>query len=116
MQSPEQTPQQRRPYGFQPGRSGNPAGRLSNAQKQALLAAKAAELAEEFGGINNLTTVERTMVEQAATLLCRRPRRADDLVRCANAVQRLLAGIKRRHKPAGRGSLSSMLKADLQHG
>jgi hypothetical protein len=104
MQSPEQAPQQR-PHGFRRGQSGNPAGRLSNAAKQARVEAKARELATEFGGYDALSPVDRVLITQAAALVMRRPRSAEDIVRVANTVQRLLGGLgkrKRKREPAER--------------
>jgi hypothetical protein len=104
MQSPEQTPQQRR-HGFQPGKSGNPRGRLSNAAKQERVEATARELAAEFGGYDALSPVDRVLITHAAMLVLRTPRSAEDVVRVANAVQRILGGLgkrKRKHEPEER--------------
>ena len=112
MQSPEQSPQQR-PYGFQPGKSGNPAGRLSNKAKQERIEAQARELAVEFGGFDALSPVDRVLITHAAMLVLRKPRSAEDVVRVCNAVQRLLGGLsKRKRKPEPGGGLMALLKAN----
>lgn len=94
---PEQSARQRRPYGFQPGVSGNPRGRMSAAERRALIEAKAAELASEFGGMSRLSAGSRALIEQAATLLLKRPRNGEDHVRLSNSVARLLGAVARRH-------------------
>ncbi len=81
---------------FKSGRSGNPAGRPSRAERQARVDAKARELAEPFGGWEKLLILDHVRLEQAATLIVRRPHSAEDAVRCANAVDRLLGGVERR--------------------
>jgi hypothetical protein len=85
-----------------PGRSANPSGRPSRAERQARIDAKARELAAEFGGIDRLSVVDRTLIEQAAALLVRKPHSAEDAVRCANAVGRLLGAVQRRRGARGR--------------
>jgi uncharacterized protein DUF5681 len=95
QQSPNQLPDQT-PWRFKPGQSGNPAGRPSRAEREARVAAKARELATEFGGIDRLSVVDRVLIEQAAALLVRKPHSAEDAVRCANAVGRLLSAVERR--------------------
>jgi hypothetical protein len=96
QQSPDQLPDQTPWWRFKLGQSGNPAGRPSRAKRQARIEAKARELAAEFGGWDGLSTVDRVYVEQAAALLIRRPHSAEDAVRCANAVGRLLSAVERR--------------------
>jgi hypothetical protein len=95
QQTPNQLPQQF-PWRFTSGQSGNPAGRPSRAERQARIDARARELAEEFGGIDRLSVVDRVLIEQAAALLVRKPHSAEDAVRCANAVGRLLSAVERR--------------------
>jgi hypothetical protein len=97
MQIPEQASQQRS-HGFQPGQSGNPGGRLSNAERQRRIEAQARELAVEFGGFEVLSPVDRVLLMQAAALLLRRPKSAEDIVRVANSVQRLLGGLSKRKR------------------
>jgi hypothetical protein len=100
MQFAEQEPhQERRQRGnpnWVPGVSGNPAGR-SKAARDARVAAKMAELAVEFGGVAALSSIDTTLLRQAAELLMRRPQGADDHVRIVNAVTRILGGIRLRH-------------------
>src|SRR5438132_216609 len=101
MQGPEQATQQG-PHRFRPGQSGNPSGRLSNAARQERIEQKTKELAIEFGGLETLSPVERALLDQAAVLLLRKPRSAEDVVRVANSVQRLLGALgkrKRRREP-----------------
>jgi hypothetical protein len=57
---------------------------------------KMSELAAEYGGIAALTVTERTLIEQAARLLLRRPSgSAEDAVRIANTVARLIRVVQR---------------------
>jgi hypothetical protein len=100
MQGMEQAPEQSSTR-FRPGQSGNPFGRLSNAARQERINAKARELAVELGGWAALSPVDRVMLEQASELLLRRPRSAEDRVRHANAVQRLLATVVKRRGRLG---------------
>jgi hypothetical protein len=69
--------------GSSEGRSGNPAGRETRAQRQARIDALAAELAQEFGGLAALTACDRVLIGQAAQLLLRRPKGHSDVVRVA---------------------------------
>jgi hypothetical protein len=73
---------------FKPGQSGNPLGRT--AARKLKLDAKMAELAADYGGVAGLTVIERTLIERAAGLLLRKPVAAEDAVRVANTVARLL--------------------------
>src|SRR5262249_27579585 len=114
QQTPNQLPDQT-PWRFKPGQSGNPAGRPSRAERQARIDARARELAVEFGGWERLSTVDRVYVEQAAALLVRRPHSAEDAVRCANAVGRLLGAVERRRgtsKPA-RSAVAQLMEGEL---
>jgi hypothetical protein len=92
------------PWRYKPGESGNPLG--PTAARKLRLDVKCRELAQEFGGWDALSVIERTLVEQAAALLVRRkPASAEDAVRCANAVGRLLHAVERRRgqsAPRGR--------------
>jgi hypothetical protein len=95
----------RYPNRYRPGQSGNLAGRPSRAQQRALVLAKAHELAQELGGYERLSPIERTLIERAADLLCKRPRRYDECVRRDNLVSRILRDVLLRHRPAdGRNS------------
>jgi hypothetical protein len=98
-QEAEQVDAQRRPLlpqNWRPGVSGNRLGR-SNAARAARLAAKVAELSVEVGGVERLGAIDRVLIEQAASLLLRRPKSYDDQVRVTNSVQRILRGIAKRH-------------------
>ena len=81
---------------FLPGRSANPSGRPSRAERQARIDAKARELAEAFGGWDRLTVLDRVRIEQAAVLLAGRPKGHEDRVRYANTLDRLLGAVERR--------------------
>jgi hypothetical protein len=74
--------------GFRPGISGNPGGRLSNAQKRALIESTARTLAD--GKFDSLSARDRELLILAATLKLtpRRPR--EDLVRRSNSIARIL--------------------------
>jgi hypothetical protein len=96
-QLPDQLPRQpaRRPYGFQPGKSGNPRGRPSVAERRAKIEAKVAELAQRYGGLGNLDAVDLERLHQAADLLLNRSHL--DRVRRANTIVRLLNALDRHH-------------------
>jgi hypothetical protein len=87
------------PNRYRPGESGNLAGRPSELQRRALVEAKAHELAQELGGFNSLTAIEKTLIERAAELSLGKPRRYDERVRTANIVNRILRDVLRRHRP-----------------
>jgi len=91
------------------GVSGNPAGR-SKAARDARVAAKMAELAVEFGGVSALSSIDRTLLRQAAELLMRRPQGADDHVRIVNAVNRILGGLRKRRPPVPVSNLRTHLR------
>lgn len=78
---------------------GNP-GRPSAAELRARIEAEARRLAQEFGGLDELSIIDRTFVMQAAGLLIRRPRRREDQVRRVNAVGRLLNRVRRSAREA----------------
>jgi hypothetical protein len=106
----EQAPHQARvPHRFKPGNPGRP----TVAEKRARILARATEFALPLGGLERLDAIERTLIEQAAELSLRRPRRQDELVRTANIVNRILRDVLRRHKPADasrRSELGDYLK------
>jgi hypothetical protein len=79
--------------------SGNSFGSLSRAKQRALVQARAHELSVELGGYENLTAVEKILIDQAATLTLSKPRRHDQRLRTANIVNRILRDILRRHGP-----------------
>jgi len=74
-------------------------GRPTAAERRARIEAIAKELAAEYGGLANLTAVERLLVMQAAELSLRKPRNAEDHVRIINSTQRALARLAKRQKP-----------------
>jgi hypothetical protein len=83
----------RPPYQFKPGQSGNLLGRRA---VRIRLEDKMAELAGQYGGLDVLSPLERTLVEQAAALLTRKgPVSAEDHVRISNAVVRLLSRLEK---------------------
>jgi hypothetical protein len=59
--------------------------------------AKCFELAEPIGGYDNLNSIERELIQQAADLLLRRPRDQFVRVRIANITSRILRDSLRRH-------------------
>jgi hypothetical protein len=83
---------------FRPGESANPSGRPSRAQRRALILAKAHELAEPIGGFENLNSIERELIQQAAEMLRRRPRNQVERVKISNLVSRILRDALRRHR------------------
>ena len=92
---PLQQQERQRTYGrpFLPGQSGNPAG---SAGRRERLERKVAELAEVLGGLDRMSALDRTYLEQAAQILMRRPRSHADAVRAANTVRGLIAAVERR--------------------
>jgi hypothetical protein len=77
--------------------SANPAGRPTKRELQALHAAKTAEIASRWGGLDALDVIERERVTLAAGLLLRakRPRSQEDEVRLINSADRLIARVER---------------------
>jgi hypothetical protein len=67
------------------------------------------ELAKEFGGLDQLSVVDRTFIEQAAVLTLRNPHSHEDAVRCANTIRSLLTAVERR-KGTGKPTEPSSLK------
>jgi hypothetical protein len=117
----EQMPEQRqqRAHGFQPGVSGNPAGRMSAAACAARVEAKARELAAELGGYDSVTEIDRVLLRTAAGLLLRRPKNGEDAVRVGNGIIRALVTLQRKYhvvpkplpvQPPPSPSLSSLIK------
>jgi hypothetical protein len=86
-----QTTRNRHPGRWPKGVSGNPAGEMSRAAKEARLDAIVAEWTRPYGGASNLPPCNVVLLKHAADLSLRRPRRADDQVRLANTVSRLVA-------------------------
>jgi len=101
-QTQAQETAERYPNRYKPGQSGNLKGRPSHAELRARQAAKARELAAPLGGLEALNSIERTLIERCAELLCKRPRRYDEIVRRDNLVSRILRDlVHRRYGPAG---------------
>src|SRR5262249_60971909 len=94
MQSVEQ---ERFRHRFQPGQSGNPRGRISRAEQQACREATVRELAAELG-LDAPSASERILLDQVADLVQRRARTAEDAVRIANSVDRILRMLRRKAK------------------
>jgi hypothetical protein len=89
---------------FPPGRSGNPRGSLTVAERKAMIEARARELAEPFGGWQRMTALDRTYLIEASELLARRPHSHEHRVRCMNAVTRLIGSVERRRGRPGASS------------
>jgi hypothetical protein len=86
--------------GFLPGRSGNPRGRTTAAEKRAHILALARQYAEPIGGLDSIPAVERELLLRAAELAQYRPQRFDQRLRAANIINRIIRDVLRRHKPA----------------
>ena len=82
------------------GESGNLAGRPSQAQRQAEIDAKARELAQELGGFDALTAIEKTLITRVAELNVGKPKRFDERIRVVNITARVIRDIWFRHQPA----------------
>src|SRR5262249_56661 len=99
MQVSQQEPRQDRRHlarnptgkgGRQPGQSGNPAGRESAASRRARIAAMVEQWVAELGG--KVGAAERILLTRAAELtVMRHPRQAEQAVRVANSISKLLA-------------------------
>jgi hypothetical protein len=86
VQVAEQVAKQRS-YLFQPGKSGNPRGRMSRAERVSRIDAIVAEWASGA----TLTPAERDLLKHAAGLtLSRKRRTAEDDVRVVNTVRAIL--------------------------
>jgi hypothetical protein len=79
-----------RAYGFQPGKSGNPAGGETRAVKEARLAGIITAWCQPYGGITAFNPAEHTLIRQAAELSLRHKRTADDHLRIARTISKLL--------------------------
>ncbi len=73
-----------------------PKGVSGRALHRQRVAVKARELAEPFGGLSNMSALDRTYIEKAAVLLTRRVRVAEDEVRALNTARGLIAPVERR--------------------
>jgi hypothetical protein len=89
-QGGQQQPQ-RRVYGrpFPPGVSGNPAGKMTAAERRARLDRMVEDWVAELGG--RVGSAERMLLRRAAELSLVRPHRNEDHVRTANTISKLLA-------------------------
>jgi hypothetical protein len=95
-QSPAQSPaemSQSKPWQYRRGQSGNPAGSLSRAAKLARRDALIAEWTRDIGGEGALSAVELDLVRKAAELMMLRSSKAEDAVRVANSVSKILAQV-----------------------
>jgi hypothetical protein len=96
VQEAEQPKPRRGNPNWAAGTSQNPAGKESKAARQARREAIIREWAEPFvGGMAMLQPAELALLHQAAELVLRNPRMrtAEDAVRCANTVSRILAQV-----------------------
>src|SRR5262245_46654272 len=96
MEMTEQESEHKRSRGnpnWVPGVSQNPAGRESKAVRLARRDAIIAGWAEPFGGVTVLRSAELELLRQAAELSMCRPRNAEDRVRHANTISKILAQV-----------------------
>jgi hypothetical protein len=100
---------------FLPGRSGNPAGRMSRTEKRARVTAQVEAWVAELGG--RVGTAERIMLQRAAELSMLHPRRNEDATRTANTIAKLLAqaGFHRHRKRRQERSMVAQL-GEGEHG
>jgi hypothetical protein len=100
--SPIQSPKQCS-RGFPPGVSGYPHGRESKAARTARRERLISRWCEPYGGISALEPAELDLLHQAAELHLRniRARKAEDAVRIANCISKILAqvGLVNREQP-----------------
>jgi len=82
----------KRPTLFEKGRkwNGNSRGRETKAERLARRDAIIAAWCQPFGGAAILTPGERTLLEHAAELSMCKPRNAEDRVRHANSISRIM--------------------------
>ena len=89
MQSAEQNVEQF-PWRFRPGQSGNPAG-----QSKAIRLSRRDALVDKWtaaiGGPSKLTAAELDLLRRAAELSMVRARTAEDAVRVANSISKIMA-------------------------
>jgi hypothetical protein len=103
------------PWRFKPGQSGNRFGSLSRTKQRALIAARVAEYADEWGGVSKLTAVELALLRRAAELdIGPRGKTTEERTRIANSVARLLRQVDRRRKREQPSELAGLL--DDRHG
>jgi hypothetical protein len=93
------------------GVSQNPRGRETKAQRLARIEAIIAGWCEPFGGVAVLQPAELALLRTAAELSLHHPRRAEDAVRYANTISRILAqcGLATKHaRPARESAVQSL--------
>ena len=97
-----------------PGVSGNPSGSKVNKRAAALFEAMAAD----FGGPDELSAIDKAMLEQASRLLVRseRTQDADIAIRLSNAAARLLASFRNGKRVLRKSgpSLADLLREDRE--
>jgi hypothetical protein len=77
---------------FQRGKSGNPAGGMSNAERAARIEAMARTLSD--GAFDALSARDRELLILAATLKLTPRRKGEDMVRRANSIARVLSRVR----------------------
>jgi hypothetical protein len=80
---------------FNPSNCANPAGRPTKAQRAALVRKTMIKLARPLGGLRALNSLDLERLRLAAELAQRQPKNAEDRVRVANAIDRMLGSIER---------------------
>jgi hypothetical protein len=80
---------------FMPGSHASPSGRPSKAQRLALVRKTMIKLARPLGGLRALNSLDLERLRLAAELAQRQPKNAEDRVRVANAIDRMLGSIER---------------------
>jgi hypothetical protein len=118
--NPPQEQEQRKPSRdgnprWLPGVSGNPVGRESREARHARRARLISEWAAPFGGMAVLQPAELDLLHQAAELALRKqPRKAEDAVRVANVISKILQQCRlvdkrRRREPQSGPTLAQYL-------
>jgi hypothetical protein len=79
------------------GRSGNPRGALTTVERRQRHDAMVAELAGEFGSLDQLSVADQIQLHAAADLALSKPWRHNDRVRTANALSRIMTAIRKRY-------------------
>src|SRR5262245_817382 len=80
------------------GVSGNPAGGLSRAVKQARRDRLVAQIATDLvGGIEALSFTDRLLLDKSVELLMGQRKSAEERTRALNTVARIVESIRRRH-------------------
>jgi hypothetical protein len=90
-------PTSRRPGNpaFVPGNQVNPAGRPTKAERAAQVRKLMIKLARPLGGLRSLNSLDLERLRLAAELAQRQPKNAEDRVRVANAIDRMLGSVER---------------------